>query len=80
VNTRSILALAVLCLIPSSGRAQVRENGRLAVDVSAGYAAFLDESPIAHATAGGALRWRLSPSFSVGPEVIFMKGPGGEFS
>jgi hypothetical protein len=78
VTARSILALAIVWSIPASAGAQVRENPRLAVDVSAGYAAFLDESPIAHATAGGAVRWRLSPRFSVGPEITFMKGPGGD--
>jgi hypothetical protein len=78
VRPRSILAVAVLCLIPASAGAQVPDDRGLAVDASGGYAAFLDESLITHATAGAALRWRLSPRFSIGPEVVFMQGPGGD--
>ena len=77
VNPRNILT-AVVCLIPASAAAQISEPRPVALDVSGGYGAFVDESPVEHVTAGGAVRWRLSPKLSVGPEVVFMKGPGGD--
>ena len=68
--------LAVLLLLASGSRElRTRSAVALAVDVSGGYAAFVDESPIPHVTFGGGARWQLSPRVSVGPEVVFMKGP-----
>ena len=49
---------------------------RLAVDVSGGHSAFADEIPVGHFTIGGGVRWSLTPKVSVGPEVVFMRGPG----
>jgi opacity protein-like surface antigen len=49
-----------------------------AFEISSGYAGFVDESMIHHVTFGGALRWYLSPRFSVGPEVVYMNGPNGD--
>ena len=43
------------------------------IEVSGGYAGFVDESVIPHATVGTALRWDLGRHVSVGPELVFMK-------
>jgi len=68
--------LAVLSLLGSGTASYAQETpSRLAVDVSAGYAAFVDEAPIQHLTLGGGVRWRLTPKVSIGPEVVFMRGP-----
>ena len=75
---RSVISpiLAVLSLLASGAASYAQEApSRLAVDLSGGYAAFVDESPIAHFTFGGGARWQLSPRVSIGPEVVFMKGP-----
>jgi hypothetical protein len=68
--------LAVLSLLGSGTASYAQETpSRLAVDVSAGYAAFVDEAPIEHFTLGGGVSWRLTPKVSIGPEVVFMRGP-----
>jgi len=71
--------LAVLSLLASGSASYAQEApSRLALDVSGGYAAFVDESPIPHFTFGGGVRWQLSPGVSLGPEVVFMKGPADD--
>ena len=67
--------IAFLLVLPAAAQAQ---EHRGTLDLSAGYAAFLDEDAIEHLAVGGAWRWRVTPRFSVGPEVVFMKGPGGD--
>jgi hypothetical protein len=49
-----------------------------AIELTAGHAAFLDDGPIGHKVFGGALRGHLSPRFSIGPEVVYMVGPGDD--
>jgi hypothetical protein len=68
--------LAVFSLI-GSGTASYAQEGpsRLAIDISGGKSAFIDETPIGQTTIGGGVRWQLTPKVSVGPEVVFMNGP-----
>jgi hypothetical protein len=47
-----------------------------AVEVTAGYAGFVDDALIAHGVVGGSARWTIVPGLSVGPEITYMKGPG----
>ena len=61
-----------MLLVPAMVHAQ---DGRSVVDVSGGYAGFTDEDWIDHFTVGGAWRWKLTSKVSVGPEVVFMRGP-----
>jgi hypothetical protein len=59
--------------------AQVSESrGRPAavVEFTGGYAAFVDETAIGHGVFGGALRFHLTRGLSVGPEIVYMAGPG----
>ena len=70
---------SVLVLIGSATSTFAQETpSRLAVDFSGGYAAFVDESAINHFTLGGGVRWQLTPKVSVGPDVVFMRGPGDD--
>ena len=46
-----------------------------AVEVTAGYAAFVDDSAIGHSLVGGLARWQVTPRLSIGPEVTYMRGP-----
>ena len=71
-------SLIVLALLGSATTSYAQETpSRLAVDVSGGHSAFAGGGiPIGHFTLGGGVRWSLRPKVSVGPEVVFMRGPG----
>jgi hypothetical protein len=52
------------------------QTGRTpSIEGIAGHAAFLDEDPVDHVIAGAALRYTLSPRVSIGPEIVYMRGP-----
>jgi hypothetical protein len=46
------------------------------VEFTAGMAAFIDEVPIGHHLIGAAVRVPVTPRLSVGPEIVYMRGPG----
>lgn len=86
LRTTTLIACTILAP-PLSGvaAAQARPTGGvpadaphrpIAIEVVAGWAGFVDEETIDHSVFGGAARFYLTPRLSVGPEVVFMKGPG----
>ena len=70
------MAAMVLVTDPLRGFAQDRQTG--AVEGIGGYAGFVDEQIIHHSVIGGAARWYLLPRLAVGPEVVYMIGPGDD--
>ena len=68
-------ALLFLSLAQSAG-AQDRRKG--AVEAVGGWTGFVDDAMINHGIFGGAARWNVSPRLSVGPEVVYMVGPGDD--
>jgi hypothetical protein len=71
-----IVGALLLLALPATGSAQ--DTPRSAIEVSGGFAGFLDESVIRHGTLGTALRWDLGRRFSVGPEFVYMKTGGDQ--
>jgi hypothetical protein len=70
--------LLTLVWAPTAQAQDARDRPPPAAELSAGYAGFVDEGLIAHGVLAGALRWPLSPRVSVGPELVYMRGPGGD--
>ena len=71
-------ALAIVCLIlPVHVRAQT-SAAIPAVTGTAGHADFLDEGRLGHSTFGGGLEWVLTRHIAVGPEILYMRGPGDD--
>ncbi len=60
-----------LVLLPTPALAQ---GG--AIELTGGYAGFVDDATKHHAVAGGSARWYVSPRVSIGPELVYMRGPG----
>jgi hypothetical protein len=60
------------------GLAAAQELSGPVVEVSGGFAGFVDESIVPHATVGTAVRWNLGRHLSVGPEIVFMHGGPGD--
>jgi hypothetical protein len=71
-----VIAAAIVLAIGSTVAAQDRP--RAAVEAVGGWAGFVDEATINHGIFGGAARWYLSPRVSVGPELVYMIGPGSD--
>ena len=65
-----ILSLLVL-LIAAPAAAQTT-----AVEAVGGYAGLIDESFVDHTVFGASGRIHLSPRISIGPELVYMRGPG----
>ncbi len=51
---------------------------RAAADVVAGYTGFLDESFVDHAAFAATIRYQVTRHFSIGPEIVYMIGPGAD--
>jgi len=75
----TIVVLTALSIPGFAGTGSAQEAlSRLAIDLSGGYAGFADEAIVGHGTFGAGVLWRLTPRLSVGPEAVFMNGPGGD--
>lgn len=73
--TRQLLFAAFL-LVPGLATAQAARTGPAgAAEFTAGWAGFVDDAMINHGVAGGAARVYVTPWLSVGPEVVYMRGP-----
>ena len=75
---RSVVAAGVAACVIALAPSAFAQGRRTAVEGFAGYAGFVDDSTIHHKAFGGAARWYLLPRVAVGPEMVFMKGPGDE--
>ena len=68
----------VLGLLALPGAVLAQEQTRSVLEVTGGYAGFVDDATIEHVTIGTAWRWNVGPRFSLGPEIVYMRGPGGD--
>lgn len=69
-------SFAIVCVLAAGTAAAQTGRPAPSLEIHGGYAAFVDESPINHGLLGAAYRFHLSPRVSVGPEFIYMVGPG----
>jgi hypothetical protein len=67
--------LLLMCALLAAPRAA---SSQTVVDVGAGWAGFVDDAMIHHAVIGGGVRAPLTPRVSVGPEIVYMRGPGDD--
>jgi hypothetical protein len=72
--TRMSAAIAALALA-TPAFAQDRGGS---VEGVTGWVGFVDESPINHGIFGGAVKWHPSPRVAIGPEIVYMIGPGSD--
>jgi len=72
---RVLFAAAAALAFATSALAQDRRGSAEAVG---GWVGFVDESPVNHGIFGGAVKWHPSPRVAIGPEVVYMIGPGSD--
>lgn len=75
MHLRALITSALLLCAASPSQAQT-DRPPASLEAVVGHAAFLDEEPIDHFMFGAALRYPISRRFNVGPEVVYMIGPG----
>jgi len=55
-----------------------QDRPSMALEFSSGWAGFADDSVIHHGVFAGGARFHLTPRVSVGPELVYMVGPGND--
>ena len=78
MSTRILPLLAVLIAAPAAAQPASRTGPAAAIEAVGGYAGFIDDSLIGHSVFGAGGRLHLSPRVSVGPEIVYMRGPGSD--
>ncbi len=73
---RGIVAAIAVAAATGTAQAQERERRPIAIEGMVGWAGFVDDATIEHTVFGGALVVPLTPRTSVGPEFMYMIGPG----
>ena len=80
----SILTLLFLSTLTSTAAAQSVDTapdvrpGTSAGELSGGFTTFFDDGMIDHGGVGGSARIYVAPRLSVGPELVYMIGPGND--
>jgi len=70
-------ALATM-LTAGAGTASAQSQRAVAVEGVAGWAGFVDDATIHHSLLGGSVRVPLGGRLSVGPEIVYARGPGSD--
>ncbi len=76
-----VLVPAIVLAAASAAAAQsspVADQFTGAAEFFAGYAGFVDDATKDHAVVGGAARFSVTPRLSIGPEVVYMRGPASD--
>ena len=74
-------ACLTLCLALTAGGAFAQSSEPRpapAIEFLAGYAGFVDDATIDHSIYGAAGRVYLTPRLAIGPELVYMRGPGDD--
>lgn len=72
-----VFTLSLLMLSPATLLAQ-QVPPATTLTVTGGYAAFLDDANLSHGVAGAGLEFVVRPRIAVGPELLYMIGPGDD--
>jgi hypothetical protein len=73
-----VIGLFVAGCLVLAGPAFAQPSPAPVVEVTGGYAGFVDDAVIPHGVVGGTAWWSLTPRLSVGPEITYMVGPGSD--
>lgn len=71
--TRILTLLFTLIALPAAAQSPAG-----AAEIFGGYAGFVDDATIGHGVVGGSTRIYVSPRLAVGPEIVYMRGPGAD--
>ena len=75
---RTLIVRSIVSALVGSATAlpaAAQDAGFITLEAQAGYAGFVDDATIDHGYLGGAFKARLTPRLSIGPEIVWMRGP-----
>jgi hypothetical protein len=72
-NRRTIIIVMLVLLA-----AAMQASAQTAIEATGGFAGFVDDSVIGHGVVGVGTRTYLTPRVSIGPELVYMRGPGND--
>ena len=78
MTKRSALTASITLMVVAAASAQSPSTAAGptgAAEFIAGYAGFVDDATIDHALVGGAARWYVTRRLSIGPEIVYLRGP-----
>lgn len=75
---RARVVVHVLLSLFTAGPAAAQTASTGAAEIGLGWAGFVDEGLINHSVFAGSVRLHVSPRLSIGPELAYMLGPGGD--
>jgi hypothetical protein len=71
--------IVTVALFALAGSAQAQSSApKVRLTMIGGYTGFIDEDLINHGIFGGGAEWLVTPRIAVGPEVLYMVGPGSD--
>lgn len=79
MGIRALRWLVAAGILLVAVEAQAQETGPpITLEGTVGWAGFVDDSTIEHTVYGGAVRVGVTPRISLGPEFMYMVGPGSD--
>jgi hypothetical protein len=78
IRVPALLVLTFAAIAGSAFAQSADPRPSHAVELIAGYAGFVDDATIDHSIIGAAGRVYLTPRLAVGPELVYMRGPGDD--
>lgn len=75
---RAVLAACAVFAIGMASSASAQDRRQGSVEAIGGWAGFVDEDTIDHSVFGAAAKWNVSPRVAIGPELVYMIGPGSD--
>jgi hypothetical protein len=74
--TKLFVTVLLLTALPTTADAQEVSKPAPVVEFALGRSTFVDDGGIHHTTGAVAGRWYLTPRVAIGPEAVYMVGPG----
>jgi hypothetical protein len=74
----SIVVAAFAAIVFTTSGSALAQTPHAAAEGLLGHAGFLDETTINHSVWGAAARWYVLPRVGIGPELVYLKGPGDD--
>jgi hypothetical protein len=74
----ALVAVTAAAMLAAGAGTAAAQDRRAAVEGTVGWAGFVDDATIHHRLFGGSVRVPLGGRLSVGPEIVYARGPAGD--